>query len=54
MDPSTKESTCMCSRVLSIFFDQVGHETTYASSVNKHFSLNDITVRPIKIMNRAD
>ena len=25
------------SRVLSRFFDRVGHETTYASSGNKHF-----------------
>ena len=30
------------------FFYQVGHETTYASSGNKHFSLNNVT----KIMNR--
>ena len=24
-------------RIISRFFDQVGHETTYASSENKHF-----------------
>ena len=41
-------------RVLSRFFDPVGHETMYASSGNKHFSLNNVTVRPLKIMNKAD
>ena len=35
------------------FFDQVGHETMYASSENKHFSLNFVKARPTKIMNRA-
>ena len=44
----------MYNRVLSRFFVQVGHETMYASSVNKHFSLNNVTVKPTKIMNRAD
>ena len=39
------------SRFLSRFFDQVGHETTYASSGNKHFSINNVTVRLTKIMN---
>ena len=41
-------------RVRPRFFDQVGHETMYASSGNKHFSLNPVIVRPNKIMNRAD
>jgi hypothetical protein len=27
----------LLNRVLSRFFDQVGHETTYASTGNKHF-----------------
>ena len=37
------------------FFDQVGHQTKYASIGNKHFfSLNNVIVRPTKIMNRAD
>ena len=37
------------------FFDQVGHQTMYAFMGNKHFfSLNNIIVRPTKIMNRAD
>ena len=27
----------MRTRLFSRFFDQVGHETTYASSGNKHF-----------------
>ena len=27
----------VCNRVLPRFFDQVGHETMYASSGNKHF-----------------
>ena len=29
----------MLNRVRPIFFDQVGHETMYGSSRNKHFSL---------------
>ena len=33
------------------FFDQVGHETMYASSGKKHFFTNLVIVR---IMNRAD
>ena len=41
-------------RVHPRFFDQVGHETMYAFSGNKHFSLNLVIVRPTKIMNRAD
>ena len=36
------------------FFDWVGHETKYAYGGNKHFSLNNVTVRPTKIMNRAN
>ena len=36
------------------FFYQVGHETMYASSENKHFSLNLVIVRLTKIMNRGD
>ena len=38
-------------RVRSTFFDQVGHETVYASSGNNHFSLNHVIVRLAKIMN---
>ena len=41
-------------RVRPRFFDQVGHDAMYASSRNKHFSLNLVIVRPTKIMNRAD
>ena len=41
-----------CIRVRSRFFDQVGHENTYASSGNKHFSLNLVFVRPTKIMKK--
>ena len=44
----------MFNRVCPRFFDQVGHETMYASIENKHFSLNPVIVRPTKIMNRAD
>ena len=36
------------------FFDQVGHQTTYAFIGNKHFSLNHVIVIPTKIINRAD
>ena len=38
-------------RVRPRFFDQVGHETMYASSRKKHFSLNYVIVRLTKIMN---
>ena len=41
-------------RVRSRFFGQVGHETMYASSGNKYFSLNPAIVRPTKIKNRAN
>ena len=41
-------------RVRPRFFDQVGHETMYASSGNKHFFTNLVIVRLTKIMNRAD
>ena len=41
-------------RVRPKFFDQVGHETMYASSGKKDFSLNLVIVRLAKIMNRAD
>ena len=41
-------------RVRSRFFDQVGHETMYASSGNEHFSLNLVIVRLTKIMNKGD
>ena len=33
-------------RYHSRFFVQVGHETIYASSGNKHFSLNHVIIRP--------
>ena len=33
------------------FFDQVGHQTTYASIGNKHFSLNNDVVGLAKIKN---
>ena len=36
------------------FFDQLGHETMYASSGNMHFSLNLVIVRLAKIMNRGN
>ena len=32
-----KQLECLKSRVRPRFFDQVGHETMYASSGNKHF-----------------
>ena len=32
-----KRECCITGRVLSRFFDQVGHETTYLSGENKHF-----------------
>ena len=35
------------------FIDQVGHETVYAPSGNKHFSLKRGIVSLTKIMNRA-
>ena len=40
-------------RVLSRFFDPIGHETMYASSGNKHFSLNNVTIRPTKIYKQS-
>ena len=36
------------------FFDQVGHQTTYAFIGNKHFLLNHVIFRPTKIMSRSD
>ena len=47
-------SVALCTRVRPRFFDQVGHETMYASSGNEHFSLNLVIVRLTKIMNRAN
>ena len=41
-------------RVRPRFFDQVGHQTINASIGNKFFSLNNVIVRLIKIMHRAD
>ena len=38
-------------RVHPRFFDQVRHETMYASSGNKYFSLNHDIIRLTKIMN---
>ena len=35
------------------FFDQVGYETMFASSGNKHFYLDNVTVRRTKIMNNV-
>ena len=45
-----KKKSCSSrgSRYRPRFFDQVGHQTTYASI----FSLNNVIVRPTKIMNR--
>ena len=37
-------------RYHSRFFVRVGHETTYASSGNRHFLLYHVIVRPTKIM----
>ena len=42
------------SEVAPGLFDHVENETTYASSENKHFSLNLVIVRLTKIMKRAD
>ena len=39
----------ICVSYHSRFYVQVGHETTYASSGNKH-SLNRVIVRPTKII----
>ena len=36
------------------FFDQGRHQTTSSYIEKKHFSLNDVIVRPTKIMNRVD
>ena len=36
------------------FFDQVGHENAYVFAKNKIFSLKNVTVRPTKIINKAD
>ena len=41
-------------RVRPRFFDQVGHETMYASNEKKHFPLNLVNFRLAKIMNRAE
>ena len=41
-------------RVRPRFFDQVGHQTTNASSGNKHFLLNNVIIRLTNIMNKAD
>ena len=35
------------------FFDQVGHETMYAPSGNKHFFTKSFIATPTKIMNGA-
>ena len=35
------------------FFDQVGYETMFASSGNKDFYLDNVTVRRTKIMNNV-
>ena len=46
---------CGCmTRCRPRFFDQVGHQTTYAWWEISIFSLNHVIVRPTKIMNRAD
>ena len=50
---NTKSLLGMCHRVCSRFFHQVGHETMYPSSGDKHFFTRSI-IRLIKIMNRAD
>ena len=52
--PSSYANADPNNRVRPRFFDQVGHKTMYASSGNKHFSLNLVIVRLTKIMNRAD
>ena len=44
----------LLTRVLPRFFDQVGHETMYAFSGNKQFSLNLVIIRLIKIMNQKN
>ena len=44
----------MKNKVRPGLFDQVGHETMYASSGKKDFSLNLVIVRLAKILNRAD
>ena len=41
-------------RVRPRFFDQVGHQNTNASIGNKYISLNNVIIRLIKFMNRAD
>ena len=48
------ESTLPCSNgagcvldTITDFFDQVGQETMHATGGNKHFRLNNVTVRPI-------
>ena len=45
---------CMHIRYRLRFFVRVGHETPHSSSGNKRFSLNNVSVRPTKIMNRAN
>ena len=41
-------------RVRPRFFDQVGHETMYASSGNKHFFTKSSHYQTYQIMNRGD
>ena len=41
-------------RVRPRFFDQVGHETMYASSVNEHFCTKSCHPQTYQNMNRAN
>ena len=44
----------LATRYCPRFFNQVGHQTMYASIGNKHFVNKNVIVRSTKIMNRAD
>ena len=50
-DDATTQNLDSSFRVRPRFFDQVGHQTMYASSGNKYFSLNHVIARLTKIMN---
>ena len=50
-DENTKVCDELHNRYSLRFFDQVGHQNTYASIGKSIFSLNHVIVRPTKIMN---
>ena len=54
IDMFAQKSDHICIRVRPRFFDQVGHETMYVSSGNKHFFTKSCHRQTYQNMNRAD